>query len=109
MISIVRAEDLLGRADEVRRVLGLAHRLGRDHARHVDAVLGPSPRGTRGRSSRRLRDRLVGEPPARIEALAEPAEPAQVDDAAPLLVDDQQEERVGADVDDGAVHAADLS
>ncbi len=50
------------------------------------------------------RDRVVGEPPAGIEALAEPAEAREVDHAAQLGVDDQQQQRVGPDVDDGCIH-----
>ena len=42
--------------------------------------------------------------PAGVEPLAEPAEPAQIDDRMQGLVDDQQEEGVRADIDHRGVH-----
>jgi hypothetical protein len=51
------------------------------------------------------RDRVRVQAAAGVEALAEAAEPAQIDDRAQLAVGarlgDEQEERVRADVDDG--------
>ena len=40
-----------------------------------------------------------------VSFVAESPEAAQIDDTPPLVVDNQQEQRVGADVDDGPVHS----
>ena len=96
-------EDLLRRCHELGRVLGFAHRLGRDHVGNLDAVL-VHHAAVLAADVQALRDGVGREVAARVETLTEPTEPAQVDDALELFVDDQQQQRVGADVDNGGVH-----
>src|ERR1051325_1438453 len=96
------AEDLLGGREERRGVLRFAKGLGADDGGRDDAVL-VHDAAVLATDLEALGDRISGEVSAGVQTFAEPAEPAQIDDAATLLVDNHGRQLCGAEMEGRAL------
>ena len=93
------AEPGADRLDEDVGVLGVAGRRGGAEPEPVDVVLADQ-RGVLVERGEGARQRLVGQPAGRVDALAEPDDPGLADRDVGQVAD-QQLDRVGAAVDGG--------